>query len=247
MCKIWYKILSNCLSQTLTNFTWKSMRYLDCFPNGHFCSWIDLLKLLLSKRRYLKTDQRVYILMHSGKIVNMTKKIQISDSLRSLKSKLKYFIGAAVLILLIVAVALVIIFNKRPSAPEQSPRSPNDSDDELIFAHTVCSVKWKQFFGYSICMEFISFQICRHGDRNSYPPYPNDQWKSLDYWPEGYAQLTKVVKPIELLDNCYICASNRKCTIFLSFSDWKAAKFCIGPILSHKICKIAWRWWLFSG
>lgn len=103
----------------------------------------------------------------------MVNKVNIleSDKLKSWKPRLKYFIGAALLILLIIAVVLVVVLKKSPEEPKS--KSPNGTDDDLIFAHTVC----------------------RHGARNSYKPYPNDRWRSEElYWPEGYAQLTKIGK-----------------------------------------------------
>lgn len=32
--------------------------------------------------------------------------------------------------------------------------------------------------------------VFRHGDRNPIDPYPNDPYRNLSYWPEGYGQLT---------------------------------------------------------
>lgn len=38
----------------------------------------------------------------------------------------------------------------------------------------------------------LIFQLCRHGIRNIAKSYPNDPYQALEYWPEGYGQLTKV-------------------------------------------------------
>lgn len=35
--------------------------------------------------------------------------------------------------------------------------------------------------------------LCRHGERNIEYTFPNDQWKSTQYWPGGYGQLTNVM------------------------------------------------------
>ncbi|XP_055307972.1 prostatic acid phosphatase-like [Sitodiplosis mosellana] len=51
---------------------------------------------------------------------------------------------------------------------ELVPSKDVNSDDELIFVHTVC----------------------RHGDRNIYESYPNDPWKATEFRKGGYAQLT---------------------------------------------------------
>lgn len=67
----------------------------------------------------------------------MVNKVNIleSDKLKSWKPRLKYFIGATILILLVIAVVLVVVLNKSPEKPET--KSPNGTEDDLIFAHTV--------------------------------------------------------------------------------------------------------------
>lgn len=74
----------------------------------------------------------------------MVHKINIleSDKLKSWRPRLKYFIGATVLILLIIAVVLVVILNKSPDEPET--KSPNGTDDDLIFAQTVRIIIYSQ-------------------------------------------------------------------------------------------------------
>lgn len=81
-----------------------------------------------------KTD---LIRAHLGEIIKMVNKVNIleSEKLKSWKPRLKYFIGAAILILLVIAVVLVVILNKGPDEP--TSKSPNNTDDDLIFAHTV--------------------------------------------------------------------------------------------------------------
>lgn len=67
----------------------------------------------------------------------MVNKVNIleSDKLKSWKPRLKYFIGATILILLVIAVVLVVVLNKSPEKPET--KSPNGTEDDLIFAQTV--------------------------------------------------------------------------------------------------------------
>lgn len=40
--------------------------------------------------------------------------------------------------------------------------------------------------------KFLYLKIFRHGDRMIIDPYPNDPWKSQEYWPNEFGQLTNV-------------------------------------------------------
>lgn len=104
---------------------------------------------------------------------------------------------------LLIAIGMCIV------CPTSSGVVKSETDDDLIFAHTVC-IHWEIFiqikwiFSSYIWIWMIWFddfpqsnrllQICRHGDRNSYEPYPNDQWKDKTFWPGGYVELTDVGK-----------------------------------------------------
>ena len=41
-------------------------------------------------------------------------------------------------------------------------------------------------------IEFIFFQLYRHGDRSPIESFPTDPNRNASIWPDGYGQLTKV-------------------------------------------------------
>lgn len=98
--------------------------------------------------------------------------------------------------------------------------------DQPIFAHVVreltlcCILKL-----FNVCfMKYI--QIFRHGQRNIEKSYPNDPYKDVVYWPEGFGQLTNV--------------SENKSNFFMfkfsiCFEGWKTRSVCTRKIFTAKI------------
>lgn len=43
-------------------------------------------------------------------------------------------------------------------------------------------------------LNFLCFQIHRHGDRTPIDFYPRDPYRNSSLWPDGFGQLTKVIK-----------------------------------------------------
>lgn len=74
-------------------------------------------------------------------------------------------------------------------------------------------------------MTDFSTQLCRHGDRNPDPTYPNDRWDSNEYWPGGLSALTNV--RIKYQNHNFLNLELLKKVNFqlkIEHSDWKAAR-----------------------
>lgn len=79
----------------------------------------------------------------------------------------------------------------------------------------------------------ISFlQLWRHGDRNPVDPYPLDPYKNESFWPEGYAQLTKVWERSKHIS----CSedSNYSSSLFLQLQKGKQQHLALGKYLRQR-------------